>query len=306
VKASLQNLQTGESGELPNASLLGRSAECQIVIPDPRVSRRHAMIRKQDGAFYLFDLGSYNGSYLNGVRVTAARKLQPGDILNFADHEFRFVYNDAATTERPIDELGGSTIALIRSQPLIVLVSDVAGFTTLSERLPPDDLAQVIGAWYARCEEILGRRGATVDKFIGDCVLAYWTKVNPETVGAAVHAARELIDACSQIDTDKSDILQMAERNFHAGVGLHTGKVAYGGMSQGEFTLVGDPVNLTFRVEALTRELGHSVLLTEDVLLKMPSLRDHAKNLGTHQVKGRIKSVNIHALQSFPAEKETE
>ncbi|MDA7921240.1 FHA domain-containing protein [Verrucomicrobiales bacterium] len=73
MKAILKSTETDLEFDLGAVNMIGRSSECQVQIPDPRVSRRHAMIRKQDGGFYLFDLGSFNGSYLNGSRVTTAR-----------------------------------------------------------------------------------------------------------------------------------------------------------------------------------------------------------------------------------------
>lgn len=279
---------------------MGRSAECNVMIPDPRVSRRHAMIRKQDGGFHIFDLGSFNGSYLNGVRVTAARQLESGDIINLADHEFRFDQEGGDATQK-IEDIGGSTIALIRATPVIILVSDIKSFASLCEKISPDDLAQIIGSWYADCEAILAKHGATVDKFIGDCVLAYWTEVSPKTLMASVHAARELFASCEKIQTEKSDVFDEVGSKFESGLALHTGKVAYGGMSQGEFTLVGDPVNLTFRIEALTRDLGHNTLVSADFVKGCPELRDHCENLGVHKVKGRAQGVEIFALTSFPA-----
>ena len=86
MNAFLNRIENGETLELGPVSIVGRSSECQVIIPDPRVSRRHAMVRKQDGGFYLFDLCSFNGSYLNGARLTAARQLRHGDIISFADH----------------------------------------------------------------------------------------------------------------------------------------------------------------------------------------------------------------------------
>ena len=301
MKGTLENLKTGEIGELRSVSIMGRSAECNVMIPDPRVSRRHAMIRKQDGGFHIFDLGSFNGSYLNGVRVTAARQLETGDIINLADHEFRFDQEGGDSTQK-IEDIGGSTIALIRATPVIILVSDIKGFATLSEKIPPDELAQIIGSWYGDCETILAKHGATVDKFIGDCVLAYWTEVSEKTMMASVQAAKELFESCKKIQSQKGSVLEEIGSKFEAGLALHTGKVAYGGMSQGEFTLVGDPVNLTFRIEALTRDLGHNMLVSGDFVKGCPGIRDHSENLGVQQVKGRAQGVEVFAVTTFPEE----
>lgn len=250
------------------------------------------MIRKQDDGYWLFDLGSFNGSYLNGARVTAARLLKDGDVLNFADHEYRYI-QDGSSTGNLSASMACSTIALIRSKPVIILVSDIQGFTTLSEQLSPDDLAQVIGSWYSECELILSNYNATVDKFIGDCVLAYWTEVNEKTLNDSVLAACDLLASCHKIYDQKREIFDDAGQKFGAGVALHTGKVAYGGMSQGEFTLVGDPVNLTFRIESLTRTLEKEILTTKDFIEAAPNLRNMAENLGIHQVKGRSEVVEI-------------
>lgn len=288
--------------ELLAVSIIGRSSECQVIIPDPRVSRRHSMIRKQDGGFHLFDLGSFNGSYLNGARVTAARQLKTGDVLTFAEHEFTFRQTGREMGEEEFHNLGGSTTALIRSTPVIILVSDIKGFATLSEEIEADDLAQIIGSWYSECESIISEEGGTVDKFIGDSVLAYWTSVESATLMSAVRTAQKLLSRCESIYRNRPDVFDSIERRFEIGVAIHTGKVAYGGMSQGEFTLLGDPVNLTFRLENLTRDFENNVLLSGDFARLLPELRPHFRSLGVHQVKGRAQGVEVVALTSFPEE----
>lgn len=299
MNAYLQRIENDEIQDLAAVSIIGRSSECQIVIADPRVSRRHAMIRKQDGGFYLFDLGSFNGSYLNGSRVTAARQLQHGDVLTFADHEFHYGERGEKSSPASLEDLGGSTIALIRSTPVVLLVSDIKGFTSLSEAIEADDLAQIIGSWYSDCERILAEAGATVDKFIGDCVLAYWTTVTPESLAASFRAAEQLLASCDRIYRERPDVFEKIDRHFEIGVALHTGKVAYGGMSQGEFTLVGDPVNLTFRLESLTRDLGKNVLLSGDFVREWPEVRAHCKHHGVHRVKGRAQGVEVFSVTDF-------
>lgn len=300
MNAFLQRADSGETFELSAVAIVGRSSECQIVIADPRVSRRHAMIRKQDGGFHLFDLGSFNGSYLNGSRVTATRQLRDGDVLSFADHEFHYSEQGEPSPPPNVDDLGGSTIALIRSTPVILLVSDVKGFTALSESIEADELAQIIGSWYSDCERILSEAGATVDKFIGDCVLAYWTSITPETLRASLRATEQLLASCQRIYGERPAVFDAVGRNFEVGVALHIGKVAYGGMSQGEFTLVGDPVNLAFRIESLTRELGRSVVVSGDFVREMPELRGLCKNHGVHRVRGRAQGVEVFSLNAFP------
>ena len=256
------------------------------------------MIRMQDNGYWLFDLGSFNGSYLNGARVTAARQLKNGDVINFADHEFR--YEQAGSVEEQLEDLGGSTIALIRSKLVVILVSDIQGFTALSESLSPDDLAHIIGNWYSECEIILSKHGATVDKFTGDCVLAYWTETEDASLINAAKAARDLLESCQAIYQNKKEVFDSVQKTFGVGVAMHTGKVAYGGMSQGEFTLVGDPVNLTFRLESLTRKLDCDILVSKEFLDLSPGLKGHCENFGVHEVKGRGEPVEVWGFRTFP------
>ncbi|MEC5126076.1 adenylate/guanylate cyclase domain-containing protein [Verrucomicrobiales bacterium BCK34] len=300
MKAILKNIVTEREFDLGAVSMIGRSSECQIQIPDPRVSRRHAMIRKQDGGYYLFDLGSFNGSYLNGSRVTTARQLNDGSTLSFAGHEYSYRQEGSSGATQNLNTLGGSTIAMIRSTPVIILVSDIMGFTALSEAISPDDLAQIMGGWYADCEMIISSAGATVDKFIGDCVLAYWTTVDENTLKAALSAAEQLLASSDRIQKAHPEVFAEVSRDFKIGVALHTGKVAYGGMSQGEFTLVGDPVNLTFRLESLTRKLDRPVLASGDFMRALPNSRAYGRGMGVHKVKGRAQGVEVHSITQFP------
>jgi len=148
--------------------------------------------------------------------------------------------------------------------------------------------------------ELLSRFGATVDKFVGDSVLAYWTLVTEKNLFNAAQSARALLDACQAIQQKYQDRFAPLGRGFSSGVGLHTGKVAYGNMSQRESTLIGDSVNLTFRVEAMTRILGCNALASSEFLAAAPALRGCCQNLGVHQLKGRNEPVEIWGFIRFP------
>lgn len=301
MKGHLVSITSGERLELGSVTIVGRSSECHVVAKDPRVSRRHAMIRRQEDGFWIFDLGSFNGSYLNGGRITTARRLNSGDELDLAGNQWRFE-QEGSRLDLDSDSLGGSTLALIRSHPVLILVSDVQGFTKLSESMPPDELAQIIGSWYASCETILGEHGATVDKFIGDSVLAYWTKTTPEAKLAALRAARDLSAACHTIQEQHQALFDQAGATiFRSGVALHSGKAAYGGMSATERTLVGDAVNLTFRLESLTRPLQRPALVSADFIRDWPESAAFCEPVGVHRVKGRAQPVDVWAIHTFPA-----
>ncbi len=300
MSATLNNLVTNERFDIPRTCLIGRSTESNVILTDPRASRRHAMIRQHDDGYHFYDLGSFNGTYIGGNRVTTARRLENGDILRIADVEYRFETGISSTQLSEEDALLGSTLPLIQKIPVIVLVSDIMGYTKLSEALLADELAQVIGSWYSDCDQIFNSRGGTIDKFLGDAVLAYWTDVSAATRRTALATAQALHQSCERIEEVHRDLFERTGLTFRAGAALHLGQVATGRVGQGEFTLVGDTVNITVRIESLTRALGKNVLVTSDFLDNWPEGAACCAPQGEHEVKGRIKPVKIFSVETFP------
>lgn len=290
---------TRDTYELVGVSMIGRNPDCHIQIIDPGVSRRHAMIRQQDDGFWFFDLGSFNGSYINGARVTTARKLERNDMVDITGHAFRFDEQaDGAPTESEL--LGASTMARVRDVHAILLVTDIQGFSGLSEVLDPSDLAPIIGSWYAQTELIVAKYGATLDKFIGDCAMCYWTDTSIENRIKAIHAAGAMQQSCIDTYNAHRDVLEKAGLTFATGAAIHMGRVAYGGMSAREFTLLGDAVNVTFRIEALTRTLNEPVLTTAEFLKDWDKGHSYCRPLGQHPVKGRKEPVDVYAIDKMP------
>ncbi len=305
MAASVFDLAQGVSYPLPDTVIFGRNTDSTICLPDVRVSRRHAMIRKQDeGTWWFYDLGSYNGSYLNGQRITTTRPLESGDVIRICDFQFRFDMVTNSTARVPIlgdtGPLPDLTIA-----PMIIFVSDIKGFTRLSEIMPPDDLAQAIGTWYGACEQILNAHGAAIDKFIGDAVLAYWTDISPNARAWALSAAHKLRQATAEINESMRTTFDAWGTEFSCGVALHIGDVSYGHLGQGGLTMLGDAVNTTFRLQGLTRIIGSDMLASADFFEYWPGWEEGKTwclPQGTHELKGRQASVEIYSLENCPEE----
>ncbi|MCF7730223.1 MAG: adenylate/guanylate cyclase domain-containing protein [Akkermansiaceae bacterium] len=299
--ATLHDDSSGGVFALSEVTSIGRSRDSGVPVLDPRVSRRHAMIRRQDDGFWFFDLGSINGSHINGRRVTTSQLLATGDMIQIADHHFRFKGTAPEGSARGETALAERTIADVQSRNVVLLVSDIQGFTTISERLTPDQLAPIIGSWYARTEAILECHGATLDKFIGDCVLAYWLGTSLASRLSALKAAHEMRRACDEVRHEHRRVLEPTGLSFGSGAAVHMGPAAYGAFSSREFTLLGDTVNLAFRLEALTRKLDQHVLLSADLLSGWDQCLACCRSLGAHPVKGRDQLVEVYALERDPA-----
>ncbi len=298
MPAFLRAHDKGVEYSLEDFNLFGRSPDATVRLTDAGVSRQHATIRRDGNLFWLSDLGSANGSFVNDVAVTTARALRHGDRIQLGTCIFVFETDEGDNAR----ENGGGTqmlhtIALpMRSVKATLLVGDLRNFTTISSKLSAEEVAAMLREWYADCERILKPRGAIIDKFIGDGVFAYWAGDSLEARVQATEAARLL----SSPEASESPVRKMMrdEMNMevHCHIGLNVGDVALGAMGRGVNTAVGEAVNVTFRIESLTRKLQVPVLAGSAFLDGWAEgLKDY-KNVGIHPVKGQPEPVEVYAL----------
>src|SRR5205823_2962860 len=133
---------------------------------------------------------------------------------------------------------------------------------TMAEKMFADDLAQLLGQWFREVGNRINKTGGTIDKFIGDAVLAYWRCGGKETdVQRAFKTAQELLAlAAAQ---------QWPGAPLKIAVALHYGKVTcsnIGTDAQRDATIIGDTVNTVFRLESLMKELNQQLVLSEEFL----------------------------------------
>ncbi|MEN9337912.1 MAG: hypothetical protein RIQ41_226 [Candidatus Parcubacteria bacterium] len=144
---------------------------------------------------------------------------------------------------------------------LSILFSDIRGFTTLSESLSPENLTKVLNEYFsAMTPHILEEKG-TIDKFIGDAIMAFWNA--PLTVEHhATHAVRSALRMQKALELFNED----HATTLAIGIGVHTGACVVGnvgGKDRVNYTILGDSVNLASRLEGLTKKYGISILVTE-------------------------------------------
>jgi class 3 adenylate cyclase/tetratricopeptide (TPR) repeat protein len=140
----------------------------------------------------------------------------------------------------------------VSRRTVTVLFADVADSTPLGERLDPEALRQVMSRWFERMSEVLVRHGGTVEKFIGDAVMAVFgiPELHEDDALRAVRAATELRSAMSQLNDELEQ-----ELGVHIGirVGVNTGEVVAGDGTGGQMLVTGDPVNVAKRLEEAAR-----------------------------------------------------
>jgi adenylate cyclase len=300
--ASFINFKDQKTIPLIALMTLGRSRDCTIMLPDHHVSRQHALVRQQGKNDYWFtDLGSINGSYINNKRVITSTRIHHGDIVRISHFEFKVDLPQEANPDKsdePITDVSVTDVTLVDTTggDVTMLVSDVRGYTRISEKLGPSQLAQVIGGWYKRCYLILHQEDAAIDKFIGDAVLAYWLGTGENEAKRALAAARGLNNACAELEQAHQAILAPHGLKFAAGVGIHMGPVTYSSIGSTARTIIGDAVNVTFRLEGLTRQIARKILLSGELVNRCPNLPDAFDFCGEFAIKGRSGVMEVYGI----------
>jgi len=288
---------------LENLLTIGRAGSCGLVVDGPEASRNHAEVRLLAGRYRVSDLGSINGTWLNGRRLTVPRDLENGDEIQVGPVLMRF--HSAPMAVQPDGTVVPSTRLITRTELVIVLVADIRNYTGMSEVLPSNECSQLVSRWFREASEIIVDHGGMIDKFIGDAIMAWWkadSKADPsKEVSQSLQTSIKLLACADTFSTQISS--RFPGHTFRIGVGLNLGDALVGNVGTGEnqsFTLVGDSVNVAFRLESLTKEKGVPVIVG-------PSIREYAgaeydfQDLGEVQVKGRKEPVSIWAMKSLGA-----
>jgi adenylate cyclase len=183
-------------------------------------------------------------------------------------------------------------------RPLTVLFSDIRGFTSYTERHTPQELVQALREYFTRMVQQIHANQGTLDKFIGDAIMAIFGAplAYPDHAERACRAALAML---AELEKLQAQWTAEGREPFHIGIGINTGEMVVGNLGSEQvftYTVVGDGVNLASRLESLTKDFGASIVISERTYAAVR----HAfagRYLGEVRVKGKATAVKIYALE---------
>ncbi|HTX17411.1 MAG TPA: CHASE2 domain-containing protein [Bacteroidota bacterium] len=180
---------------------------------------------------------------------------------------------------------------------LTVLFSDIAGFTTFSEKLPPEELVLVLNEYLSAMTDIVFKHDGTLDKYEGDAVMAFWG-APIELDNNALHACNAALEMQERLVDIRAKWRAEGKPNVHVRIGLNTGEMVVGNMGgtgKFDYTVIGDSVNLGSRLEGANKEYGTYIMASERT---QQLVKDYFlfRELDLLVVKGKTKPIKVFEL----------
>ncbi|MEM7069967.1 MAG: adenylate/guanylate cyclase domain-containing protein [Pseudomonadota bacterium] len=197
---------------------------------------------------------------------------------------------------------GDTTLEDVDTRNIAVLFVDIVGFTEIAERLGSQQVIKLLREFHGRIAHTIFDHGGTIDKYIGDAVMANFG--SPETgkcdATDALRCAYAIIDEVSHMNAERQE---KGLEEIQIGIGIHYGEVVTGNIGDShhlEYAVLGDTVNLASRLERLTRKLQSQLVVSDEFVTKVKKENDNAERLLRHliedertKVRGRSQQVSV-------------
>ena len=189
-------------------------------------------------------------------------------------------------------KLGGET------RTMTFMFSDIRGFTPISEKYKgnPAGLTKLINRFLTRMTDIIIANGGTIDKFMGDCIMAFWN-APLDIKDHANRAIRSAIEMQKELKQLNKELKKEKLPAINIGIGINTGQALVGNMGSEQrfdYSVIGDDVNLASRLESSSKELGSTLVIGEKTKKNAQGFK--YKSLGTIKVKGKSENIKVYTI----------
>lgn len=196
--------------------------------------------------------------------------------------------------------IGEDALMVGERKEVTILFSDIRGYTTLTENLGAAEVVSLLNQYFETMVEAVFNHEGTLDKFIGDALMAVFGAPLPLTENHAWRAVQSALDMRHRLEEFNQRRIIQAQPQIHIGIGISSGEVVSGNIGSQkrmDYTVIGDGVNLSSRLETVTKEYGCDIILSE-FTYQLCSDRIWVRQLDKIRVKGKHQAVNIYELIS--------
>jgi class 3 adenylate cyclase len=280
----------------------------KLILPFPEVSGQHAEIRCKSSGWTIVDSGSTNGTTVNGARLTPGREylLRTGDRVQIAQYQMIVIPPETVSYAEDEEDKSNQDKTQFHFHLInaTILVADIKGFTTLTERFAnqPTTVMQVTQYIFDTMNEEINKNYGQLEKIAGDAIMAYWHGDDSKAGASlqafqACHTALLLKGVAHAIAADPTH-WPFKDHPLFLDMALATGPVAAGalGHATGNPALLGDTANLVFRLEKLIGDEQPGDIVVEGITYDLAKDHFDFENLGQHNVKGRQRPVDVYRL----------
>jgi len=185
-----------------------------------------------------------------------------------------------------------------QEREITVFFSDIRGFTTISEKITPQELVRILNKYFTEMTDVVLKYGGVLDKYIGDAIMAFWGAPfdDPGQAEKAVQASLEMLEKLKKLNIE---LAADGDPEINIGIGLYTGPAVVGNIGSElrfNYTAMGDTVNVASRLEGLNKEYKTHLIIGESTKRRIKG-KYNFKPLGSSVVKGRKEPIEIYTIE---------
>lgn len=181
---------------------------------------------------------------------------------------------------------------------MTVFFSDLAGFTSISESLTPEELTRLLNDYLSEMSDVIFARDGIVNKYMGDAIMAFWNSPLLDQPDHALLACEAALDSMSRLKEFQEKLKTQGLPSIDARIGLNTGPMAVGNMGSRrlfDYTVMGDAVNLGSRLEGANKSFGTHIMISETTYDRVKD-KLVARELDLLRVKGKAVPIKVYEL----------